>query len=70
MKGPTIPSVAMVEYHPISPSDQGRLHQFGKKILPGIFLDYELVAGGIWKEDILIAGPEEMEKLDASDIYP
>ena len=29
-KGPTIPFGAMVEYHPISPRDQSRLHQFGK----------------------------------------
>ena len=28
---------AMVEYHPISPRDQSRLHQFGKKVVPGIF---------------------------------
>ena len=45
----------MLEYQPILPRDQARIHQFGKKVLPGIFLGYELVAGGIWKEDILIA---------------
>ena len=31
---------------------------------------YELVAGGLWKGDILIADLEDLEKLDASDIYP
>ena len=46
---------AMVEYHPISTRDQSRLHQIGKKVLPGIFLGCELIAGGIWKGDILIA---------------
>ena len=51
----------MVEYHPISTRDQSRLHQFGKKVLPGIFLGYELIAGGIWKGDILIADLEELE---------
>ena len=27
-KGPIIPFGAMVEYHPISPRDQARIHQF------------------------------------------
>ena len=29
---------SMVEYHPISAKDPSPLHQFGKKVLPGIFL--------------------------------
>ena len=36
--GPVIPFGAMVEYHPISAKDQSRLHQFGAKVLPCIFL--------------------------------
>ena len=43
-KGPIIPFGAMVEYHPISPKDQARIHQFGKKVLPGIFLGCEVIA--------------------------
>ena len=43
-KGPIIPFGAMVVYHPISMRDLARLHQFGKKVLPGIFLGYELIA--------------------------
>ena len=35
---------AAVEYHPSSPNDQARIHQFGKKPLPGIFNGCELVA--------------------------
>ena len=35
--GPIIPFGSMVEYHPISAKDQARLHQLGKKVLPGIF---------------------------------
>ena len=35
---PVVPFGAMVEYHPISAKDQYRLHQFGPKILPNIFL--------------------------------
>ena len=44
-QGPTIPSGAMVEYLPVSAKDQSRIHQFGKKVLPGIFLGYEFITG-------------------------
>ena len=69
-KGPVIPFGAMVEYHPISPRDQPIIHQLGKKVLPGIFLGSDSVAGGIWKGDILIADLEDLERLEASEIYP
>ena len=69
-KGPIIPCGAMTEHHPISPKGQARIHQFSKKVLPGIFQGYELIARGIWKGDILIADLEDLEKLDASHIYP
>ena len=69
-KGPIIPFGAMVEYHPISVRDQSRVHQFGKKVLLGIILGYELIASGIWKGDILIADLEDLEKMDPSEIYP
>ena len=49
--------------------DQSRIHQFGKKVLPGLFLGYALYAGGIWKGDVLIADLEELETMDASEIY-
>ena len=45
-EGPVIPFGAMVEYHPISAKDRSRLHQFGKTVLPGIFLRYALIA--VW----------------------
>ena len=41
-KGPVIPFGAMVEYQAISAKDQSRLHQFGKTVLPEIFLGYAL----------------------------
>ena len=69
-KGPIIPFEAMAEYHPTSARDQSRLHQFGKKVLPGIFLGDALIAVRIWKGDILIADLEEVETIDASEIYP
>ena len=68
-KGPIIPFGSLVEYYPISAKDQSRIHQFGKKVLPGLFLGYALYAGGIWKGDVLIADLEELETMDASEIY-
>ena len=67
--GPMTPFGSLVEYYPISVKDQSRIHQFGKKVLPGLFLGYALYAGGIWKGDILVADIEELETMDASDIY-
>ena len=37
--------VHLVEYHPVTAKDQSRIHQFGKKVLPGLFLGYGLYAG-------------------------
>ena len=54
-KGPTILFGAMFEYHPISLRDESRLHQFGKKVLPGIFVGYVFFAGGVWQGDIMEA---------------
>ena len=69
-EGPIIPfGSLLVEYHPITAKDQSRIHQFGKKVLPGLFLGYALYAGGIWKGDVLIADLEELETMDASEIY-
>ena len=45
-KGLIIPFGSLVEYHPITAKDQSRIHQFGKKVLPGLFLGYALYAGG------------------------
>ena len=44
-EGPIIPFGSLVEYHPITAKDQSRIHQFGKKVLPGLFLGYALYAG-------------------------
>ena len=44
-KGPFIPFGAMVEYHLISAEDLSRLHEFGLKVLPGVFLGYALRVG-------------------------
>ena len=39
-KGPIITFGSLVEYYTISAKDQSRIHQFGKKVLPGLFLGY------------------------------
>ena len=67
-KGPIIPFGSLVEYHLITAKDQSSIHQFGKKVLPGLFLGYALYAGGIWKGDELIADLEELETMDASEM--
>ena len=54
-KGPIIPFGSLVEYYFISAKDQSRIHQFGKKVLPGLFLGYALYAGRIWKCGMLVA---------------
>ena len=68
-KGPIIPFGSLVEYHPKTAKDQSRIHQFGKKVLPGLFLGYALYVGRIWKGDVLVADLEELETMDASEIY-
>ena len=69
LQGPIIPFGSLVEYHPFTAKDQSRIHQFGKKVLPGLFLGHALYAGGIWKGDVLVADLEELETMDASEIY-
>ena len=69
LKEPIIPFGSLVEYYPITAKDQSRIHQCGKKVLPGLFLGYALYAGGIWKGDVLVADLEELETMDASEIY-
>ena len=62
-------SFPVAGYHPITAKDQSRIHQFGKKVLPGLFLGYALYAGGIWKGDVLVADIEELETMVATEIY-
>ena len=67
-KGPIIPFGSLVEYHPITAKDQSRIHQFGKKV----FLDCSSDTSTrreIWKGHVLIADLEELETMDASEIY-
>ena len=43
-KGPIIPFGSLVECHPVTAKDQSRIRQFGKKVLPRLFLGYALYA--------------------------
>ena len=65
-KGPIIPFGLVVEYDPVTAKDQSRIHQFGKKVLPGLSLGYALYARRIWKGDIMVA---DIATMDASEIY-
>ena len=68
-KGPIIPFGSLAEYLPKTAKDQSRIHQFGKKVFPGLFLGHALYEGKIWKCDIMVADIEELETMDASEIY-
>ena len=46
-KGPIVPFGSLVEYHPISAKDQSRIHQFGKKVLPGLFIGCTVRGGNL-----------------------
>ena len=46
-KGPISPFGSLVECYLVSAKDQSRLHQSGKKVLPGMFLGHVLL--GSWK---------------------
>ena len=50
-------------------TDQSRIHQFGKKVLLGLSLGYALYAGEIWIGDVLVADLEELETMEASEIF-
>ena len=64
--GPVIPFGAMV---PVSAKDQSRVHQFGAKVLPGLFLGCALYAGRIWRGDVVVADIEDLEEMDASELH-
>ena len=64
-----IPYWSIVECHPFTAKGQESINLVKKKVFPRLFLGYALYAGGIWKGDVLIADLEELETMDASEIY-
>ena len=70
LEGLVIPFGSLVEYHLITAKDQYRIHQFGKKVLTWINLRIRsLRLGEFRRGDVLIADLEELETMDASEIY-
>ena len=68
LKGPIIPFGSLVEYHPITAKDQSRTHQFGKKVLPGLFLGYALYAGEFVRVTYWLQTLRSWKTMDASEI--
>ena len=46
LKEPIFPFGSLVDCHAFTAKDQSRIHQFGKKVLPGLFLGHAMYAGG------------------------
>ena len=69
-KGPVFPLGAMVEHYPISARDESRLHQYGKKVLPGIFLGYALIAVEFGKDTFWSQTLRNWKNMNASEIHP
>ena len=67
--GPSIPFGTLIEYILITAKDKSRIHQFGQKTLKGIFLGFVLRAVGGWSGDLMIAGYEDLQESEASEIY-
>ena len=58
------------KYHPFSAKDPSRMHQFGKKVLPGLFLGYALYAVvNLERRHYVVADIEELEEMDASELH-
>ena len=68
-KGPIIPLGPLVECYPHFFERAVKNPSIGKKVLPGLFLGYALYAGRLWKGAMLVADIEELETMDASEIY-
>ena len=62
--GPLIPFGAHVEFLPKSKVDKARVHEFGSKMLQGIFVGYQQDSGGGWSKDLLLADWDQIETLN------
>ena len=64
-----IPCGAEVKLFHISAKDQGRVHQFGTKVCPGIFKEYSLNARERCSGDLLMVHTEDLQTMPPSDIH-
>jgi hypothetical protein len=61
---------AEINYLPNAPKDEQRVHKYGDKTLPGIFVGYSMHSGGRWPGDLLVLDWSELEDAEtARDIY-
>ena len=68
-QGPIIFFGAEVKFHPVSSRDQGRVHQFGTEVLPGIFIGYALNAGGSWTDDPCTVDTEDLQTMPPCEVH-
>ena len=68
-EGPIVPLGSLVGYHPVIAGDESRIHQFGKKSLTWIVSRIRCVHGVNLKGDVLVGDFDELETMDASEIY-
>ena len=64
-----MPFGAKASLKSVSSKDEARLHQFGKKMLPRIFMGYVLRVEKGWSGDLLTADCQDLEILSASEIH-
>ena len=67
--GPIIPFLSLVEYYPILQKTSQESINLERKSYLDCSLDTLCTRGGIWKGDTLVADNEELETMDASEIY-
>jgi len=69
-KGKILPFGCEINYKPITDKDAAKTHQFGAKMLPGIFMGYKQKSGGGWSGDVFICDSDEIKNASRfSDIY-
>ena len=69
--GPVYPFGCEIKYKPISQNDIARCRNYGRELLPGIFLGKGLHAGGGWSRDLLVADWDEIQEAELfSEIHP
>ena len=69
IEGSIIPFGAEVKFCLISSKDQGRVHQFGTNVLPGLSIRYVLKAVGSWTGDLLTVDAEDLETMLPSESH-